>query len=145
LTCWILVGLLYIVYLFIYTCFIGSPAGEADKTRSLFKKITYVRRAGVAGWDCHVAFIFIGEPTNILQTWQLVGHGPTWLMFIDHAPPTNIRYVRWSRRTCVLMFSLCSSAINIYSSVFGRQIFPIFYSINGCQDHIRTSFCIFYM
>jgi hypothetical protein len=39
----------------------------------------------------HVAFIFVKEPTNIIQMWQLGGRGPTWLMFVGYAPPTNIR------------------------------------------------------
>jgi hypothetical protein len=37
----------------LYTCFGGSPAGEADKTRFFLKK----------------NLMFIGSPTNIRATW----------------------------------------------------------------------------
>jgi hypothetical protein len=135
-TCWIVI---YCIYVCLYLFWRLPSWGGRQNKKFFLKKNPYVRRltrrAGVAGQDYHVAFISIREPTNILQTWQLGGHGPMWLMFVDHAPPTNISVLyssaMWNRRTCVLMFhyyvrwvtnehSLCSSAINIYLSVFGR-------------------------
>jgi hypothetical protein len=84
---------IYCIFVCLYLFWRFLSRGGRQNRKFFFKKIPYVqpRRVGVAGWDWHVAFIFVGEPTNILQMWQLGGHGPTWLMFIGHAPLTNIR------------------------------------------------------
>jgi hypothetical protein len=40
------------------------------------------RGVDVAGRVCHVAVMFVGEPTNIRPTWHQGGHGTTRRTFV---------------------------------------------------------------
>jgi hypothetical protein len=90
--------------------------------------------------------MFVDFATNIRATWGqmwLVGsatwhqgrRGPTWCTFVGQVEPMNtwpcvrlVTFLSYVRRLPD-EHKLCSSAINIYSSIFGRQIslFPVVY------------------
>jgi hypothetical protein len=84
LECYILyMCLLLFVYCILYTCFGGSSAEEADK----IGKNPYVCRfpdehkgymgEDVAGRVCHMAVMFIREPTSKRSMWHQGRRGPT--------------------------------------------------------------------
>jgi hypothetical protein len=61
---------MFVAICILYTCFRGSPAGEADKIGFF----SYVRRfsvgADVVGWICYVSVMFVEESMNISPTWH---------------------------------------------------------------------------
>jgi hypothetical protein len=91
----------YILYmcllLFVYCIpVLEAPRpGRQTKQEFIFKKILMFvgepRGVDVAGRVCHVAVMFVEEPTNIRPMWHQGGHGTTWRMFVGQVEPTNVR------------------------------------------------------
>jgi hypothetical protein len=44
----------------------------------------------VGGRVCHMAIMFVGEPTNIRPPWHQGGRGTTWRTFVSQVEPTNV-------------------------------------------------------
>jgi hypothetical protein len=83
--------LLLFVYCIVYL-FWRLP-GQGGRQNMIFLKKSLCSSVGVdvVGRVCHVAVMFVGEPTNIRPMWHRGGCGTTWRTFVGQVEPTNIR------------------------------------------------------
>jgi hypothetical protein len=85
----------YILYmcllLFVYCIPVLEATRPGRQTKQEFKKNPEPRGVDVAGWVCHMAVMFIREPTNIRPIWHQGSCGTMWHTFVGQKEPTNVR------------------------------------------------------
>jgi hypothetical protein len=79
----------YILYMCLLLFVYCLPVLEAPRSRRQTKQDFFKKILMFVG-NCHVAVMFVGEPTNIRPTWHQSGRGTTWRTFIDQVKPTNV-------------------------------------------------------